>query len=256
MDKGFKTKVITALVLCGCIVLGLIYLIVIRVFTKGSHEDVLPTVTPTSIPEVTPTPTVEPTPTPVIYDTTSDDSLYRIVNEDHPIGEEYVPDNLVTLDSSRITVSNVYSLREDAYNDLLEMYDAASLAGLKMRIISGYRSYSEQVTLYEYYKKENGEAWAEEIDDKPGLSEHQLGLCVDIGIANGNCDLNACFADTSLYTWLKENAYKYGYIERYPENKQDITGVIYSPWHYRYIGKELAKKVYDSGLTLEEYFSE
>ena len=124
MDKGFKTKVITALVLCGCIVLGLIYLIMMRVITKGSHEDVLFTATPTEIPEVTPTPTVEPTPTPVIYDTTSDDSLYRIVNEDYPIGEEYVPDNLVTLDSTKIRVSNVFSLRGDAYNDLLEMNDA------------------------------------------------------------------------------------------------------------------------------------
>ncbi len=255
MDKGFKTKVITALVLCGCIVLGLIYLIVMSIFTKDS-EKIQPTVAPVATAEVTIAPTIEPTPTPVIYDTTSDDSLYRIVNADHPIGEDYIPDNLVTLDSSRITVSNVYSLREDAYNDLLDMYDAASSSGLNMRIISGYRSYSEQITLYEYYAKEYGEEWAEGIDDKPGLSEHQLGLSVDIGVANGNCDLNACFASSSLYTWLKENAYQYGYIERYPENKKDITGVIYSPWHYRYVGKELAKKVYDSGLTLEECFSE
>ncbi len=256
MDKGFKTKIITALVLCGCIVLGLIYLIVMGVFTKDNREEVQPTSTPTPIVEVTPTPSVEPTATPVIYDTTSDDSLYRIVNANNPISEDYVPSNLVTLDSSRIRVSNVYSLREDAYNDLLELYDGASSVGLKMRIISGYRSYNEQVTLYNYYQKEYGKDWAEEIDDKPGLSEHQLGLCVDIGIASGYCDLNACFANTSLYTWLKENAYKYGYIERYPENKQEITGVIHSSWHYRYIGKEMAEKIYNSGLTLEEYFSE
>ncbi len=255
MDKGFKTKVITALVLCGCIVLGLIYLITMRVFTKN-HEDSLPTISPTPSIEVTPSPTPIPTPTPVVYDTTSNDSLYRIVNEDHPIDEDYVPENLVTLDSSKIRVSNVFSLREDAYNDLLELYQAASSVGYKMRIISAYRSYSEQVTLYDYYQKNYGTSWAEQIDDKPGLSEHQLGLSIDVGIANGYCDLNACFANTSLYTWLKENAYQYGFIERYPQNKQDITGVIYSPWHYRYVGKEMAEKIYQSNLTMEEYFSE
>ena len=252
MDRENKGKIIAILALCGCIVIGLLYLIVLGV-VKPKVVEVEATVTPTIESTVEPTATPIPTPTPTIYDTTSNDSLYRIVNASQTIDSSYIPSNLVKVDSSKISMNKSHTLTEETYNALVEMNEAAKSAGYSMRLLSGYRSYEEQVSLYNYYVREYSQSWADEIDDHPGSSEHQLGLCIDIGEASSNCDLNACFANSSLYTWLHENCYKYGFIERYPEGKQEVTGIIYSPWHYRYVGKELAEKIYNSGLTLEEY---
>lgn len=92
------------------------------------------------------------------------------------------------------------------------------------------------------------------MDCHPGASEHQLGLAVDLGNWNGQCELNACFVDYPSYTFLQEHGHEYGFIERYPYDKQNITGIEYSPWHWRYVGVEEATKIKESGLTVEEYY--
>ncbi len=256
MDRRFKGKIITTLVLCICIVLGLIYLTIKRAINAKNEVKPTPTIMATIEPTKTPvsSPTPLPTPTPVIYDTESDESLFRIVNENQQIDKDYVPTNLVKIDSSLISVNFSHELRTDAYEALKDLYCKALKAGYKMRILSGYRSYTEQQQLFNFYVSKYGKEWAEQIDDKPGESEHQLGLCIDVGLASGECDLDSCFASSGLYSWLHENAYKYGFIERYPEGKQSVTGIIYSPWHYRYVGKDMAEKIYISGLTMEEFF--
>ena len=256
MDRRFKGKIITTLVLCICIVSGLIYLTIKRAINAKNEVKPTPTITATIEPTKTPisSPTPLPTPTPVIYDTESDESLFRIVNENQQIDKDYVPTNLVKIDSSLISVNFSHELRTDAYEALKDLYCKALEAGYKMRILSGYRSYTEQQQLFDFYVSKYGKEWAEQIDDKPGESEHQLGLCIDVGLPSGECDLDSCFANSGLYSWLHENAYKYGFIERYPEGKQSVTGIIYSPWHYRYVGKDMAEKIYISGLTMEEFF--
>lgn len=128
------------------------------------------------------------------------------------------------------------------------MQSAAAKQGIDLYIVSGYRSYSLQQSIYSRYCYQDGRAAADTYSARPGHSEHQTGLAMDLN------SLYASFAYTAEGRWLAANAYKYGFIIRYPKNKQSVTGYIYEPWHVRYLGKELAADVYKSGLCLEEYF--
>lgn len=139
----------------------------------------------------------------------------------------------------------------EAQNALNAMFAAAANEGhTNMRISSGYRSYATQSTLYNRYVKRDGQAAADRYSARPGYSEHQTGLAFDIIKAGMTSDP----ATLSSWSWLAENAHNYGFILRYPEGKESVTGYQSEPWHYRYVGIELAQKVHASGLTLEEYF--
>lgn len=128
-----------------------------------------------------------------------------------------------------------------------EMQNAAKKEGISLWVCSGYRSYSTQKGLYDNYCKRDGKAAADRYSARPGHSEHQTGLAFDINRAGD------AFTGTKEQKWLAANCVKYGFIIRYPEGKESITGYKYESWHVRYLGKDLAKKVADSGLTLEEY---
>lgn len=117
-----------------------------------------------------------------------------------------------------------------------------------MWVCSGFRSYTVQKNLYNSYVRRDGAENADRYSARPGHSEHQTGLAFDINYADDR------FKGTPEASWLAENAYKYGFILRYPEGKEPITGYMFEPWHYRYVGVENAAKIYASGLTLEEYF--
>ncbi len=138
-------------------------------------------------------------------------------------------------------------LSDDALNAFEEMKKAAAKDNIKLWIQSGYRSYSTQESLYNNYVKKDGKEKADTYSARPGHSEHQTGLAMDLNI------IDSSFAGTKEAIWIEKNCYKYGFIIRYPKGKEDITGYMYEPWHIRYLGKEIAKKVYESGLTLEEY---
>ena len=129
-----------------------------------------------------------------------------------------------------------------------EMQREAARSGIDLYIVSGYRSYSQQQSIYNRYCARDGKAEADTYSARPGHSEHQSGLAMDLN------SLYASFAYTAEGRWLAANAYRFGFIIRYPKNKQSVTGYIYEPWHVRYLGKELAKDVYNSGSCLEEYF--
>ena len=129
------------------------------------------------------------------------------------------------------------------------MKACALCCGVKLNIASGFRSYEEQEKGYNEYVKEFGEEKTNTFSAKPGHSEHQTGLAIDI------CDDSDNFIGTKEDTWLKANAYKFGFIIRYPKGKECITGYKYEPWHLRYVGCKHAKKIYESGLTLEEYLN-
>lgn len=135
----------------------------------------------------------------------------------------------------------------DAQSAFNSMQADAKKAGLSLWICSGFRSYTYQNTLYNNYVARDGKAKADTYSARPGHSEHQTGLAMDINNASDS------FNNTKEAKWIAENCYKYGFILRYPQGKQDITGYKYESWHVRYLGKELAKEVHDSGLTLEEF---
>ena len=147
----------------------------------------------------------------------------------------------------------------DAVNRMLEDASAYDLA-----VVSAYRPESEQNTLYwrkvqQYTDKGYSDLEAQKVGGtivkRPGFSEHNCGLAMDVG-GSGDYTLEQTFANTPAYTWLIEHCADYGFILRFPEGKEDITGVIYEPWHYRYVGVEAAKYIMDNGLCLEEYLAQ
>jgi len=138
-------------------------------------------------------------------------------------------------------------INQEAYNQLLKLSSDAADIGYSIPLISGFRSYSDQKIIYYNYVSIYGQAQTDTFSARPGTSEHQTGLAFDVGKIDDN------YGDTKEGIWLAENAHKYGFIIRYPKEKQHITGYKYEPWHIRYLGVDLATKVYNSGLTLEEY---
>ena len=139
------------------------------------------------------------------------------------------------------------AISDEAKKAFEEMREDASKDKITLWIQSGYRSYKTQDSLFNNYVKQSGKEKAETFSARPGHSEHQTGLAMDLNIVDSS------FEGTKEAIWIEKNCYKYGFIVRYPKGKESITGYKYEPWHIRYLGKDIAKKVYSSGLTLEEY---
>ena len=167
--------------------------------------------------------------------------------------DSYIPDDYQV---ELTELSNGKKIDSRIYPELQEMFNDARAQGYGLFVREGYRTQEEQQQLmdekieaYENEGKSKSEAkkLAEQWVAIPGTSEHQLGIAVDI-----NADTTKSSSD-DVYNWLAENAHTYGFIKRYPSNKTDITGVINEPWHYRYVGKEAASKIYSQGICLEEY---
>ena len=178
-----------------------------------------------------------------------------LVNKYYFLNNDFEPDDLVTI-STKYSWGNSGSqkTRQEVYDAYLKMHKAAqSETNIYLMVMSSYRNYSDQERVYNNYKKSQGEAYADSIAARPGFSEHQTGLALDIfSLKNPT---KAQFKDSDDYKWLKENSYKYGFILRYPDGKENITGYKFESWHYRYVGKDLAAKLYNNGnwITLESY---
>ncbi len=154
-----------------------------------------------------------------------------VVNKTYPLPSDYDPGGLTAETNA-------------AFKKLV---DGAAADGINIFLVSGYRSYTKQQSTYTYWCNVYGNTEADRISARPGFSEHQLGMAIDVN------SLEESFADTAEGKWLKEHCWEYGFIIRYPKEKEHLTGYAYEPWHIRYLGKDLAKKVTDSGLCLEEY---
>ncbi len=183
-------------------------------------------------------------------DIDSNDSIQVIINKNRPLDKEYYPSDLVIPNVSSIK-EEMY-LREEAAHSLEEMFEYAEKEEINLLLISAFRSYDYQENLYK--KNIANDANANRYSAKPGESEHQTGLAVDLSSASMNCLLEECFESTKEGVWLNENAHLFGFILRYPKEKEPITGYIFEPWHFRYIGKVESLKVYNSKCTLEEYY--
>ena len=191
------------------------------------------------------------------YSTTYAGSLWVIVNKTHPLSPiEFKPVSevpKVTLKAPS-TAENMRVSVQMASN-LSLLFKSAKLAGFNLMLSSGYRSYAYQKDVYNGLVKTLGKSVADRQSARPGYSEHQTGLAVDVAPTSGTCDLNVCFGQTPEGKWLANNAYKYGFIIRYPLNAESITGYEYEPWHLRYIGTDLAKEMHRTASnTLEEFF--
>jgi D-alanyl-D-alanine carboxypeptidase len=192
------------------------------------------------------------------FSLTDPKSIWVIADKHRPLQPKtYAPDDLVVPDIPlRLTTKDdEMKLRKEAADALKELYNGAAQDGLKLMVSSGYRSYAYQVNLYNYYVKQQGKAVADSQSARPGFSEHQTGLAVDVEPASRTCEVEACFAKTPEGKWVAANAYKYGFVVRYQDGKQETTGYIYEPWHIRYVGKSLAAELQKQGNpTLEDFF--
>lgn len=170
------------------------------------------------------------------------------VNKKYPLKPaKYVPK------TSTVSGTGI-RLRPQATKAYNQMVKAAKKSGVRVKLISGYRSYNRQSQLFNQYTRQYGKKYAERISAKPGTSEHQTGLAADVGNYNGACALQSCFENTPVGKWMRQNAHKYGFILRYPKGQESVTGYAYEPWHFRYVGTSLAKSYKNSGAKTFEHY--
>ena len=242
---------ISIILLCACITL-ICYITTLDFDSYTDNNDSLNNngEIATATPQTSVTPTIEPTIGPTI-----DTDAWNLIIA-NPWNK--LPDDF----SVELTkLSNGHYIDERAYEDLQNMFDDARAEGLSPFICSSFRSNEKQEKLYnnlvnKYIKQGDSEEAAKTraatLIAVPNTSEHQTGLTLDI-VAKSYQQLNTEQENTDEQKWLKENSYKYGFILRYPSDKSDITGIVYEPWHYRYVGIEAAKVINDESLCLEEY---
>lgn len=172
-----------------------------------------------------------------------------IVNKFNKLDKNYVPDNLVTIDKK---YGNQLQIEKKTYEQFIKMYNDALNQNMHLYIRSPYRSYNTQENLYNNYIKTNSKEYADKIAARAGFSEHQTGLAIDLTTPQAYLSK---FENTKEFLWMKKNAYKYGFILRYPKDKEYLTGYMYESWHYRYVGVEAATIIYEKDLTFEEYYA-
>ncbi len=190
-----------------------------------------------------------------LYPTDKPGSIWWIVNKKRPLSQDYAPDDLVAPNvTQRLSGGDETQVSQKAAKPLEDLVNDAGRADLSLMLVSGYRSYALQVTVYNQNLSQLGQTEADRISAHPGTSEHQTGLAVDLGRTDRQCELEACFADTAEGKWLAAHAYEYGFIIRYQKGKEATTGYQYEPWHFRYVGKELAAELHRTNQTMEEFF--
>ncbi len=181
-----------------------------------------------------------------------------LVNKENLLGEDYVPEDLIVINEptgSKLDPTYKNRLNEEVYAHFKAMQAAALEEGYEIFVDSSYREYAYQKRVFDNVALEKGLDHAMKFVAPPGGSEHQTGLAFDV-CATGKPCINSGFDNTAEAKWLAANAYKYGFILRYPKGKESITGYKYESWHFRYVGKDLATKLYNGGnwITLEEHF--
>ena len=169
---------------------------------------------------------------------------YVLVNKYNYLDKEYTPDNLVNLGRIRLV-----KCAADAFTELV---NAAKEEDYYIRGVSGYRSYNYQDSLYNKYVTSDGKENADRYSARAGYSEHQTGLALDI---SNNKSTYMDFESTKEFEWMKNNAHKYGFILRYPKDKEKITGYMYEAWHYRFVGTEIATYIKKHNITYDEYYT-
>jgi len=225
--------------------------------TSGATDAPTPTATTAPEPATTPTPTTPPAAPAFDKGAFSIDdpaSPWVVSDKQRPlVPVDYAPTDLVTLD---VASQNPPVLRREAADAVVAMFAAGEAEGAgAFQVQSAYRSYETQVRVYDGWVAQLGQEAADRTSARPGTSEHQTGLALDVSPVPLSCVLDACFGQTSQGLWLAENAWRFGFVLRYPEGATPITGYEYEPWHFRYVGVPLATELHRTGTaTLEEFF--
>ena len=176
---------------------------------------------------------------------TKEEGILTLVNKYNYVSRDYIPKDLINVNGLKIN--------KEAYESFLKMKEDMKKDDLSIRIISAYRDYNYQENLYNSYLKKEKQSIVDTYSARAGFSEHHTGLAIDVD--NGKLNFDNFYL-TKEFTWMQDNAHKYGFILRYPKDKEDITGYSYEPWHYRYVGKEIAEYIKKHNSTYEEYYYE
>ena len=183
-----------------------------------------------------------------VTDTSKENTM--LVNKYNALSKDYEVENLTNI-SKTYSYGENKKLNKEAYDAFISLAEDAKKEGYTILIVSSYRTYQEQEDVWKDYKASFGTRKADAYAARAGSSEHETGLAIDVA---DYYDKNDKFEDTESFQWMQTNAHKYGYILRYPKGKENITGYSYEAWHYRYVGVETATKVYNEGITYDEYY--
>jgi len=174
---------------------------------------------------------------------------YVLVNKHRQLSSAYIPDDLVTIDDEYVKAEGEIQIERNVAKAFYDMAKAAKKDGMELMVSSGYRSYKDQEEVTNTYLKLYGQNYVDNYVAKPGFSEHQTAMSLDIASKSVST-----FVNSDEYVWMMDNAYKYGFILRYPKSKEDITGYKCEAWHYRYVGKKIAKYIKENNITYDEYY--
>lgn len=199
--------------------------------------------------------TITGVPDPIDIIESDNGDVLVLVNKLHAVSDTYKPNGMVYMDNRLTTWENL-ELKEEAYNAYKKMYADAKELGYNLKVCSAYRTYKTQVGLFNNSVKNRGWETTYLRSAYPGRSEHHTGLSIDITSKSMGWNLSQDFADYEDGEWLNTHCQDYGFIVRYPKNKTDVTGYAYEPWHFRYVGEEVAKYIMENDLTLEEYLEQ
>jgi len=227
-----------------------------------------PTASPTASPTSSPTASQKPSKPPAESNSgvgelpegvaviAEPESIAALVNKQNKLPEDYAPNDLVYPEVRFLFDEKIEKrmMRKEAAEALEKMFEAAKDDSIHLAGVSAYRSHQTQTALFARYEKKDGREKALTYSAFPGTSEHETGLAIDVSGSTGKCAVQDCFADEEESEWLEEHAFDYGYIIRYPEGKESITGYQYEPWHLRYVGTEISLAIKESGDSLEEYY--
>ena len=175
-----------------------------------------------------------------------------LVNKYYHLGEDYEPEDLVDI-NNKYYYGDGHQIRKIVYDAFVDMWNQANQEGIYLIINSGYRSFKDQQEVYDFYKNNYGTTYADSIAARPGYSEHQTGLALDI--FSTEYTSSDAFKNSSHYEWLVNNAYQYGFIQRYEIDTEDITGFSEEAWHWRYVGVEVATYLHEHDITFDEYYA-
>jgi D-alanyl-D-alanine carboxypeptidase len=192
------------------------------------------------------------------YSLSDPDSLWVIVNKRRPLTDGYAPADLM-VPNVKLRLSSgadEMHMRREAGVALEQLVAGAKQQSFDLMLVSGYRSQVTQTQVYNSYVKQSGQAMADRESARPRHSEHQTGWAADLGRTDRKCELETCFGTTAEGEWLAAHAYEYGFVLRYAQDTESITGYQYEPWHFRYVGKTLAAEAHKTGSkTLEDFFN-
>ncbi len=183
--------------------------------------------------------------------------IHLVVNKQRKLTDGYEPEDLVfpNVQFSFVEWNEKKHMREVSAKAMEELFAESAKQGMELVAVSGYRSYERQKAIYNYNVETQGLEHAQKYSAMPGHSEHQTGLTMDVSAATVAFSLEEDFRQTKEGEWLEKHAHEYGFIIRYPKGKEEITGYSYEPWHIRYVGKDVAKEIYEQQITLEEFFN-